>query len=168
MTARIPGTASSASSASARRSFPADESKLTIPREHLTGEDGRGGRPISTPSGTSPRPLARGWEVFAENLNEKFGGPNGIRTRVWALPRFRQRYQEVGACLVHERGDRPQTCRSIRPLKLAAGCPTRLESVRSGATRSDRPQTCRPRMADSFRQPGAPLLTAGHGIHGLA
>ena len=75
------------------------------------------------------------------------GGPNGIRTRVWALPRFRRRYHAVGACLVHDRGDRPQTCRSIRPLKLAASCLTRLESVRSRATRSDRPQTCRPRMA---------------------
>src|SRR5438132_8673736 len=85
MTARIPGTASSASSASARRSFPADESKLTIPREHVTGEDGRGGCPISIPSVTSPRPLARGWEVFAENLNEKFGRPSGIRTRVSVL-----------------------------------------------------------------------------------
>src|SRR3989442_16044087 len=82
-----------------------------------------------------------------KHQRKQFGGPNWIRTRVWALPRFRRRYHAVGSCLVHERGDRPQTCRSIRPLKLAASCLTRLESVRSGATRSDRTQTCRPRMA---------------------
>jgi hypothetical protein len=38
------------------------------------------------------------------------GGPNGIRTRVWALPRFRQRLRDdVPRCLVHAKTATPQT-----------------------------------------------------------
>ena len=71
--------------------------------EHLTGEGRKRRAPNShTEREIAPSALAREWQAFAENLKEKFGGPNGFRTRVYYPPRARLFRIRQLALLCHE------------------------------------------------------------------